>query len=134
MNSEEVAEYVSEEYSGKVVEVGVGRRYGVARSLAERGFDVTVTDVYAREEFDADTEGVEYAEDDVREPRLSVYEGASLIYSVRLPPELHPYLDDVAREVGADLLVVPLGNEGTPLDDVELVNRGASAFYLGRRE
>jgi uncharacterized UPF0146 family protein len=125
--------YVCEHYpeGADVVEVGIGRRDETARCLAEEGFDVTATDVRDLGTQDA----VEFVCDDVTSPDLSVYDGASLVYSVRPPYEIHAKIDAVARSVGADTLLAPLADEGTPLesdDNFELVNRDGHAFFVRR--
>lgn len=131
---EEVSEFVKNEYAEgeKVVEVGVGRQDETARALSEAGFEVTVTD--ARDVED-DVRGVEFVSDDVTSTETTVYEGASLVYSLRPPYEIHADIDSVAREVGADALLVPLAGEGTPLEsdpNFELVNHGGRAFFVRR--
>ncbi|MDY6765019.1 MAG: UPF0146 family protein [Halobacteria archaeon] len=124
---ERVAEFIKETYpeSSKIVEVGVGRNTTVAR-LLNPCFNLVVTDVELR-----DFEDLNFVRDDITNPSLSVYEGASLIYSVRPPYELHDDLLKVARKVGADLLIVPLGNEESSLD-YELVNYEGKVMYLIR--
>ena len=124
-----LVEYVRENYvdGARIVEVGVGRRDSTARALADAGFEVTATDVR-----DVGTgECVEFVRDDVTSPDTSVYEGVSLIYSLRPPYEIHTDIDSVALSVGADTLLVPLADEGTPLKrDFELVNRDGRAFFV----
>ena len=111
-----------------LVEVGVGRRDATACALAEAGFDVTATDT---NEVETD-ERVEFVRDDIMSPDISVYEGASLVYSLRPPYEIHDNIDDVARSVGADTLLMPLADEA-PLEKVfELVNYDGYAFFLRR--
>lgn len=110
------------------MEVGIGKRDETACGIADAGFEVTATDV---REIDTGG-GVSFVRDDVTSPDVSVYEGASLVYSVRPPYEIHGNIDGVARSVGADTLLVPLADEGTPLD-LELLNRGGHAFFLRRR-
>jgi hypothetical protein len=128
-----LVEYVRENYAegARIVEVGVGRRDDTARALADAGFEVAATDVR-----DVETgEGVEFVRDDVTSPDTSVYEDASLIYSLRPPYEIHSDIDSIARSVGADTLLVPLADEGTPLErdgDFELVNRDGRAFFVRR--
>lgn len=123
--------FVRENYTegARLVEVGVGRRDDTARALVDAGFDVTATDT---DEVETD-ERVEFARDDVTSPDISVYEGASLVYSLRPPYEIHEYIDRVARSVGADTLLFPLADEGTPLErNFELVNRDGYAFFVRR--
>ena len=126
-----LVEYMRENYvdGTRIVEVGVGRRDSTACALADAGFEVTATDLR-----DVETgKGVDFARDDVTSPDTSVYEGASLVYSLRPPYEIHADIDSVARSVGADTLLVPLADEGTSLErDFELVNRDGRAFFVRR--
>ena len=90
-----------------VVEVGVGNRPDVAAALAERGVDVTATDIYERRVPD----GVAFVVDDVLDPDRSVYEGADVVFARNLPPELHRPLLSVARSVGAACWFTTLGGD-----------------------
>jgi hypothetical protein len=94
---------------GVLVEVGVGRRPGLAAALVERGCRVTATDVVDR----ATPPGVHFVRDDVTDPDRSVYAGADAVYMRRCPPELQGPLADVARSVGADCLFTTLGGDPT---------------------
>lgn len=119
--------YLTANYEGKAVEVGVGDRSETAGELSRRGFTVVCTDVRERETPDE----VEFVVDDVQDPGLSVYRGADVVYSVRPPYELHRHLREVADEVDADLVMKPLGNEPTPLTH-DLVNVDGEALYVVR--
>ncbi|WP_328761449.1 UPF0146 family protein [Haloarcula salinisoli] len=90
-----------------VVEVGVGNRHDVAVDLAERGVDVTATDIRERSVPDP----VAFVSDDVTEPTLSVYEGADVLFARNLPPELQRPVRDVARRVGAACWFTTLGGD-----------------------
>ncbi len=131
-NGAAIVGFVRDEYEegARIIEVGVGARDGTARALAEAGFDVTATD---RRGIDVHP-SVEFVRDDVRSPDLNVYEGASLIYSLRPPYEIHADIDDVARAVGADTLLMPLADEGVSVDGFELVNRRGRALFLRRSD
>ncbi|MDZ7687278.1 MAG: UPF0146 family protein [Halobacteriales archaeon] len=124
-----VVGYVSDTYDEgvRLVEVGVGRCDKTARALSEAGFVVTATDVS-----NVDTgESVGFVRDDVTSPDISIYEDASLVYSLRPPYEIHADIDAVARSVGADTLLVPLADEGAPPESgFELVNREGHSFFV----
>ena len=92
---------------GRVVEVGIGERTAVARTLAERGVEVVATDVVERET-PAD---VEFVNDDVTAPDTTPYGGADAIYALRLPPDLQRDVWRTARAVDADLLFTTLGGD-----------------------
>jgi len=90
-----------------VVEVGIGHRPAVAAALAERGVDVTATDVRDRPVPD----GVTFVRDDVIDPDRSVYEGAAALYALDLPPELHRPTLALARSVDAAFCFTTLGGD-----------------------
>jgi len=126
-----IAKYIAENYPSatKIVEVGVGKVPDVAIELQSLlpACEVIATDVAEPPELSG---RVKFVCDDITEPNLSIYEGAALIYAVRPPPELQPYLFEVAREVGADLLIKPLAGESMPLKGGNLVNYRGVAFYM----
>jgi len=121
----DLAEFIRKNYSGLVVEVGAGYVPDVALRL--RGLDVAVTD--KEERF---LGGLHVEKDDIFSPRLDLYEGASLIYSLRPPLELQIAMGDLARSVGADVLVRPLEDEVAQLPGFirRLINEGEARFYL----
>jgi uncharacterized UPF0146 family protein len=126
---ETVARYIEDVYprGARLVEVGVGERDETARRLADAGYDVTASDVRDV----GDSVGVDFVRDNVREPDAGVYEGTALVYSLRPPYEIHADIEEVARTVGADLLLAPLGDEGVSFD-AQLVSRGGRGFFVNR--
>jgi uncharacterized UPF0146 family protein len=49
--------------------------------------------------------------DDVTEPDFSLYSSVDLIYSLRPPQELVPYMVRLAKTISADLIVKPLTSD-----------------------
>lgn len=90
-----------------VVEVGIGRRTDVAARLHERGTTVVAVDRRAV----ATPDGVRFLRDDVTDPRLPAYPGASAVYALNLPPDLQRTVVDLARGLGADLAFTTLGTD-----------------------
>ncbi|MCZ7394123.1 MAG: UPF0146 family protein [Candidatus Methanoperedens sp.] len=127
---EDIAEYILKNYRNKVVEVGVGSLPHVALLLKDK-LDVVVTDVNEQK-----PPGVKFCRDDIFAPDLSLYINASLIYSIRPPIDLQEAMAKVAKEVGADLLVRPFGNEKADLSryfkNYTLMNYKKARFYLYR--
>ena len=70
--------------------------------------------------------------DDIFSPRLELYRGASLLYSIRPPLEMQLAMGLLALKLGADVLVRPLMDEVTELQGFarRLVNSGEARFYL----
>ena len=100
--------------------------------MAERlkSLDLVATDLEERA-----LGSITTVKDDVFSPRIEVYRGASLIYSIRPPLELQIEMGKIALEVGADVLVRPLGDEVADLPGFSrsLVNFGQARFYLFKR-
>lgn len=118
-----IAEFISSRYSGKVVEVGIGNYTAVANFLLKSGFEVVATDVKERKV----PEGCKFYVDDITTPNLRIYEGASLIYSLRPPPELFSPLLKLSRAIKADCLIKPLYGDSM---DSKIVNYKGVSFYL----
>ncbi len=126
----DLAEYILKNYRNKVVEVGVGSLPQVALLLKD-AMDVVVTDVSEQEH-----EGVRFCRDDIFSPDMSIYKGASLIYSIRPPIDMQEAIARVAKEAGADLVIRPFGNEKADLrcvyNNCKLLNYKKARFYLYR--
>ncbi|WP_336328935.1 UPF0146 family protein [Haloarcula sp. CGMCC 1.2071] len=90
-----------------VVEVGVGNHPDVAGALAERGVDVTATDIVER----AVPEDVRFVVDDILDSDESVYAGCDIVFARNLPPELHRPTLAVANAVGAAFWFTTLGGD-----------------------
>ncbi|NYT01419.1 MAG: hypothetical protein GKC10_01495 [Methanosarcinales archaeon] len=123
--AQHLAEFILAHYCGRVVEVGVGYQGDVACRL--QSLDLVATDRSGR-----DLDGLTVVGDDVFSPRLELYQGASLLYSIRPPLEIQVAMGRLARQVGADVLVRPLGDEIADLPGFvrTLVNHGQARFYL----
>jgi uncharacterized UPF0146 family protein len=123
--SEDLASFILQNYKGRIVEVGAGHVADVAARL--KTLDLVATD---RE--DRSIGEISILADDIFSPRREIYQGASLIYSLRPPIEVQIAMGDLAREIGADILVRPLGDEVAELKGFSrtLVNLGDARFYL----
>ncbi len=129
---EDIAEYILKNYSSRVVEVGVGSLPHVALLLKDK-LDVVVTDVNQQK-----YTGVRFCRDDIFAPDIGIYKNASLLYSIRPPIDIQDAIAKVAKEIGADLLIRPFGNEKADLGmyyrECELVNYKKARFYLYRHQ
>jgi uncharacterized protein len=118
-------EYIIKYYaqSPRIVEVGVGCFTKVARTLEEHlKVDIVMTDIKPCHA------GI--VQDDVSHPNLKIYKDATLIYSIRPPEEIHPYLEDLAQEIKADLIIKPLSTDSiNTREKMKLVNYNKSFFY-----
>lgn len=125
--ADDLAQFIADNYQGRVVEVGAGYVPEVALGLLARGLDVVLTDKGERL-----LGSLRVEKDDIFSPHLELYRGASLIYSIRPPLEMQLAMGLLALQVGADVLVRPLMDEVAELPGFarRLVNRRQARFYL----
>lgn len=121
----ELAEFILKNYSGKVVEVGAGFANDVASRLKPLNVIATDIDSYS-------IDGMRVEGDDIFSPRLEIYAGASLLYSIRPPLEVQLAMGMLASKIGADVLIRPLGDEVADLPGFtrSLKNVGEARFYV----
>ncbi len=128
VDSDDIVKFIKENYFGKVVEIGVGLHYNVAIKLSEY-VRVIVSDIIDINQIDQKIRSI-YVKDDISDPRLSIYIGASLIYSIRPPIEIQTDILNLADKVGSDTLIRPLGSEVVKDLRLKLKNFGRAAFYV----
>jgi uncharacterized protein len=123
--AQELAGFISENYSGKIIEVGVGHVTDVALHL--RPLQVVATDTEER-----CFHGIKVEKDDIFSANKEIYIGSSLIYSLRPSPEVQLAIGELAREIGADVIIRPLEDEIVDIPGFtrRLVNLGQARFYL----
>jgi uncharacterized protein len=118
-------EYIIKNYSHSslIVEVGAGHFKQVANSLKEHlKVDIIMTDIKPYHEM--------IILDDIRQPDLKIYKDAGLIYSIRPPEELHPYLEKLFSNIGADLIIKPFSTDSINTQEkMELINYKKAVFY-----
>lgn len=124
----DLADYIINHYTGKVVEIGIGRNPEVATFL-NKYLEVIVTDIrYYFYDF------LRFIQDDVFNPDLSIYKNASLIYSIRPPIDIQNAIAKLAKQVGSDLIIRTYATEIADLSNyfkkMKLVNYRSARFYL----
>ncbi len=116
-----LAEYIAKNYNGKVVEVGIGYYFKVAEYLTKRGLKVIATDIKPL------NAPVDFYVDDIRNPRIEIYQDSTLIYSIRPPLEIVKDILRVSRIVGADCIIKPLYGDYL---NVKPKNYKGLSFYI----
>ena len=116
-----LVEYITDTYDC-AAEVGIGHFSDVALALADKGVRVFATDI---KPFLHD--GLKVVVDDITQPDLSLYTGLNLIYSLRPPLELVPYMVRLAKAASADLIVKSLASE---YPGGRLTRHGTTTFFL----
>lgn len=99
----------------KIVEVGVGKLPEIAVKLAEKlpKTEIIATDINIQtiQQIKQRYPQIKFVQDDITRPDIKIYQNSDLIYSIRPPPELTPYLLKLAKKVGATLIIRPLSSE-----------------------
>ncbi|XRO76624.1 UPF0146 family protein [Methanocaldococcus sp. 10A] len=132
MNVKAVVEYIKNfSYSKnckKIAEVGVGFKFDVAKELS-RYFDLIVIDINEKAVEKAKLLGLKAYKDDLFNPNINLYKNINLIYSIRPPRDLQPYILHLSKEINANLIIRPLLNE-TPIKELKLKNYKGEVFYI----
>ncbi|MBR2858074.1 hypothetical protein IKE96_02655, partial [bacterium] len=88
----------------KIAEIGVGKFNGVYEFLnSQYNVQIIKTDIQPA--------GEDVIEDDITKPNLDIYTDIDILYSIRPPSEIQPYLIDLALKIDSQLIIKPLFNE-----------------------
>ena len=111
----------------KIAEIAVGKFSQVADMLNKKeNIELIKTDISPADE--------SVAKDDITNPNLELYNGVDIIYSIRPPSELQPYLVKLSRKINSQLIIKPLTGEdlNTPKTNMKLKNFKKASFYVLR--
>jgi len=114
-------DYITGRYD-YAAEIGIGHFPDVAFALLKRGVRVFATDIQPFH-----YSGLKVIVDDILEPDFPAYTTLDLIYSLRPPPELVPYIVRLARRLSTDLIIKPLASE---YQRGQLIHHGDTTFFL----
>lgn len=114
-------DYIAGRYC-KAIEIGIGQFPDVAFALLKKGVLVFATDIRPFH-----YSGLRVIVDNIMEPFLHVYNSVDLIYSLRPPSELVPYIVQLARRLSTDLIIKPLASE---YQGGQLICNQNTTFYL----
>lgn len=124
------ADYIlkeTENQNVKIAEVGIGKFNKISEILQKQeNITLVKTDIKP-----ADATVIK---DDITNPNLDLYKDVDIIYSIRPPSELQPYLVKLANEIGCQLIIKPLTNEdlNTGRVKMKLKNFKKASFYTLR--
>ena len=111
----------------KIAEIGIGKFDMIANMLCEKeNITLIKTDISPKDST--------VIKDDITNPNMDLYKGIDIIYSIRPPSELQPYLVRLAEDVGSQLIIKPLTNEdlNTGRVNMKLKNFKKASFYTLR--
>lgn len=111
----------------KIVEVAVGKFDKIYRILdGKKNIEIIKTDINPNND--------DVIKDDITNPDFNLYKDVSLIYSIRPPSELQPYLVNLANKLNCQLIIKTLTNEdlNTTGANMKLKNYKKASFYILR--
>ncbi|MGX8694188.1 MAG: UPF0146 family protein [Methanobrevibacter sp.] len=110
-----------------IAEIAVGKFDKIAQMLSEKD-NITLI----KTDISPDNESI--IKDDITNPNLELYNDVDIIYSIRPPSELQPYLVKLAEKIDAMLIIKPLTGEelNTPRVKMKLKNFKKASFYILR--
>ena len=109
----------------RICEIGVGKFTQVFDYLSKQdNIEIFKTDI--------SPEDLSVIKDDVTKPNLELYKDVDIIYSIRPPSELQPYIIDLALKANTKLIIKPLFNEDLNSKRVQLKlkNYKKASFYI----
>ena len=127
---DDFAEYILSEVGESevnIAEIAVGKFDRIAEYLASKeNINLIKTDIAPKDET--------VIKDDITNPNLDLYRDIDIIYSIRPPSELQPYLVKLALEIDSQLIIKPLTNEdlNTGKVKMKLKNYKRASFYTLR--
>ena len=127
---QDFADYILNEVGSqeiKIAEIGVGKFDKIAETLSKKdNITLIKTDILPKDNT--------IIKDDITNPNLELYKDVKIIYSIRPPSELQPYLVKLALEINSQLIIKPLTNEdlNTGRVKMKLKNFKKPSFYILR--
>lgn len=127
---DDFAEYILNEVGDedvKIAEIAIGKYDRIAEILSSKhNITLIKTDILPKDST--------VIKDDITNPNLELYRDTDIIYSIRPPSELQPYLVKLAQEIGSQLIIKPLTNEdlNTGRVKMKLKNYHRASFYVLR--
>ena len=111
----------------KIAEIAVGKFDRISEMLSENeNITLIKTDISPASE--------SVIKDDITNPDFDLYRDVDIIYSIRPPSELQPYIVKLALKVNAMLIIKPLTGEdlNTGRVKMQLKNFKKASFYILR--
>ena len=125
---EDLGEYmltITDKRPLKIAEIGVGKCDQTYQYLkTQEEVDVIKVDINPADE--------SVIKDDITKPNLDLYRDVDIIYSIRPPSELQPYLVKLKDLTNSKLIIRPLFNEdlNTGARKMKLKNYKRASFYI----
>lgn len=121
----EFIENLSKNKKTKIAEIAIGKYDGIFNYLNSKdNIEIIKTDI------NPTNDSIIY--DDIKNPQITLYEDCDIIYSIRPPSEIQPYLIELNKKINAILIIKPLFNEDINSKNypMKLKNYKKASFYI----
>lgn len=108
-----------------IAEIGVGKFNQVYDFLnSKKNVNIVKIDINPSDD--------EVVKDDITKPNENLYKNLDIIYSIRPPSEIQPYLVNLKKINNAKLIIKPLFNEDLNISKIKmnLKNYKKASFYI----
>lgn len=128
---EELGEYILKNNKTpiNITEIGIGKYYDISNYLnKQENVNLKMTDINPSRE--------DIIKDDIKNPNMEIYENSNVIYSIRPPYEIQPYLIKISKKVNSELIIKPLTGETLHSDckNMKLKTYKKISFYTTRKK
>ncbi|MDL2246726.1 hypothetical protein LJB96_03830 [Methanobrevibacter sp. OttesenSCG-928-K11] len=109
----------------KVAEIAIGKFEDVYNYLnKEKDIDIIKTDIQPNNKTTI--------KDDISNPNMNLYKNIDILYSIRPPYEIQPYLMNLRDKTNSILIIKPLFNEDLNIGEnkMKLKNYKGISFYI----
>lgn len=109
----------------KIAEIGVGK-FNKIYNYLNSFEDIEIIKI------DIDPYDSNVIYDDITHPNINLYKNMDIIYSIRPPNELQPYLINLKEKINCTLIIKPLSNENLNINksNMKLKNYKKASFYI----
>ena len=128
---EEIGEYIikNNNLPLNIIEIGIGKYYDISDYLSNKN-EINIKKI------DINPSRKDIIQDDISQPNMKLYENADIIYSIRPPYEIQPYLIDLAEKLNCELIIKPLTGETlhSSCFKMKLINYKKISFYTNYKK
>lgn len=108
-----------------IAEIGIGKFEDIYNFLThQKDINILKTDINPLND--------NIIKDDIMNPNMNLYNNIDIIYSIRPPYEIHPYLMELRDKTKSILIIKPLFNEDINIKNkkMKLKNYKKTSFYI----
>ena len=112
-----------------IAELGIGNYIKIAKLLNKHNnINLIVVDLNNKSIENCKNNNLNGVVDNLFNPKLEIYKNINLIYSIRPPRDLQPYILSICKKYNIKLIIKPLLGE-EPINELKLINYKGNVLY-----